>query len=182
MFLLILIKTAAARRVTGETRPTPKCSTTVKGTFLWLGRFDAQAYKKDQKMRTMILTALAGSALLGGCTAYDNSGPGYAYRNYDYNRPDPAYGGYDASRYYNDHPRYRERNLRNQDRVYRSNDGRYYCRRSDGTTGLIIGAIAGGVLGNLIAPGDSRTLGTILGAGGGALAGQAISKRDARCR
>ena len=133
-------------------------------------------------MRTMMLTTLAASALLGGCTTYDNGGPGYAYRNYDYNRPDPAYGGYDASRYYNDHPRYRERNLRNQDRVYRANDGRYYCRRNDGTTGLIVGAIAGGVLGNLIAPGGSKTLGTILGGSGGAIAGQAISKRDARCR
>jgi hypothetical protein len=137
---------------------------------------------KDQTMRTMILGALAASALLGGCTSYGNSRPDYAYRQYDYNRPDPAYGGYDPARYYRDDPRYRERNLGYRDRVYRGNDGRYYCRRNDGTTGLIIGAIAGGVLGNIIAPGDSKTLGTILGASGGAVAGRAIGRRDARCR
>ena len=42
--------------------------------------------------------------------------------------------------------------MRNNDRVYRGNDGRYYCRRSDGTTGLLIGAGVGGLLGNTIAP------------------------------
>jgi outer membrane lipoprotein SlyB len=38
------------------------------------------------------------------------------------------------------------------------------------------------VLGNIIAPGDSRTLGTILGAAGGAVAGRAIDRDGARCR
>jgi hypothetical protein len=130
----------------------------------------------------MILATLAASTLIGGCANYDNSGPNYAYRHYDYNRPDPAYGGYDAGRYYRDDPRYREHNLGNRDRVYRGNDGRYYCRRNNGTTGLIVGAIAGGVLGNIIAPGDSKTLGTILGASGGALAGRAVGRHDTRCR
>jgi Glycine zipper 2TM domain len=133
-------------------------------------------------MRTMILGVVAASTLLGGCANYGNAGPGYPYRQYDYNRPDPAYGGYDAGRYYRDDPRYRERALGYRDRVYRGTDGRYYCRRNDGTTGLIVGAIAGGVLGNIIAPGDSKTLGTIIGASGGALAGRAIGRRDARCR
>ncbi len=133
-------------------------------------------------MRSMTLGVLAASMLLGGCASSSNSGPNYAYRQYDYSRPDPAYGGYDAGRYYRDDPRYRERYLANRDRVYRGNDGRYYCRRNDGTTGLIIGAIAGGVLGNIIAPGDSKTLGTVLGASGGALAGRAIGRRDTRCR
>jgi len=55
-------------------------------------------------------------------------------------------------------------------------------RRPDGTTGLIVGALAGGVLGNLIAPGKSEVLGTILGAGAGAVAGQAIDRNSARCR
>src|SRR3546814_12385711 len=42
-----------------------------------------------------------------------------------------------------------ERRMNRNDRVYRGNDGRYYCKRDDGTTGLVIGAVAGGVLGNL---------------------------------
>ncbi|WP_425454967.1 glycine zipper 2TM domain-containing protein [Hephaestia caeni] len=69
-----------------------------------------------------------------------------------------------------------------EDRVYRGSDGRYYCKRDDGTTGLIVGALGGGVLGNVIAPGGSGLLGTLLGAGAGALVGQAIDKGDAKCR
>lgn len=37
--------------------------------------------------------------------------------------------------------------------------------RSDGTTGLIVGGMAGGVLGSIICPGGSKTVGAILGAG-----------------
>ena len=102
---------------------------------------------------------------------------------FDYNRPDPRYGRiYDPSRYYRDGRYYKERRLTRADRIYRGNDGRYYCRRSDGTTGLIIGALAGGLLGNSIANGGSNTLGTLLGAGGGALLGRSIDRGDARCR
>ena len=139
-------------------------------------------------MRTITLGLLAASTLLAGCETYGNGGPGYAsdYRRYDYNNPDPQYGGYYADKYYReDNRRYRERRLGQNDRVYRGQDGRYYCRRNDGTTGLVIGAAVGGLLGNLIAPGGSKVLGTVLGVGGGALAGQAIDKSgqdNVRCR
>jgi outer membrane lipoprotein SlyB len=132
-------------------------------------------------MRNAIITALAAATLLGGCETSSNRS-GYAYSRYDYNRPDPAYNGYYADRYYRDEPRYRERRLSSNDRVYRGENGQYYCRRSDGTTGLIVGGIAGGVLGNIIASGDSKTLGTILGAMGGAAAGAAIDSKNVRCR
>ena len=128
-------------------------------------------------MRIMISASLAG-LMLAGCTTYGGDG----YGRYDWNRPDPAYGGYYADRYYRDDRRYRERRLSRDERVYRGRDGRYYCRRSDGTTGLIVGGIAGGILGNIIAPGDSKTLGTILGAGAGAAAGAAIDSNDVKCR
>jgi len=102
-------------------------------------------------------------------------------RHYDWNRPDPRYGGYDAYRYY--HPgNYRERRLTRYDRIYRGSDGRYYCRRSDGTTGLIVGGVLGGLLGNAISNGHSSTLATILGAGGGALLGKSIDRGNVRCR
>jgi hypothetical protein len=128
------------------------------------------------------ICGLAAVILVTGCVEESgNYRPASDWRRYDYNNPDPTYGGYEADRYYREDPRYRERRLSRQDRIYRGRDGRYYCRRSDGTTGLIVGAIAGGVLGNILAPGRSETLGTILGAGAGALAGQAID-RDARCR
>ena len=128
-------------------------------------------------MRLTISASLAG-LMLAGCSTYG----GENYGRYDWNRPDPAYGGYYADRYYRDDRRYGERRLSRDERVYRGRDGRYYCRRSDGTTGLIIGGIAGGILGNIIAPGDSKTLGTILGAGAGAAAGAAIDANDVKCR
>jgi hypothetical protein len=129
------------------------------------------------------IAALAASMLLTGCATNDGyDRPERHWRNYDYNRPDPSYGGYDASRYYRETPRQRERRLSDRDRIYRGQDGRYYCRRSDGTTGLVVGAIAGGVLGNVIAPGGSETLGTILGAIAGGLAGREIDRSDVKCR
>lgn len=137
-------------------------------------------------MRALALGLVAATAL-AGCSQYGMGGygSGSGYSNYDWNRPDPSYGGYYADRYYRDDTRYRERRLSRNDRVYRGQDGRYYCRRSDGTTGLIVGGVAGGVLGNLIAPGRSETLGTLLGAAAGAAAGAAIERsgnKDVRCR
>ncbi|HEX7856449.1 MAG TPA: glycine zipper 2TM domain-containing protein [Sphingobium sp.] len=68
------------------------------------------------------------------------------------------------------------------DSIYRDNGGRYYCKRSDGTTGTIVGGLAGGVLGNVIAPGGSKTLGTVLGAAGGAVIGNQVDRKKVRCR
>ena len=138
-------------------------------------------------MRKMTLGLIGMATLVGGCTDYADGGPRYAsdYARYDYNNPDPQYGGYYADRYYRDGPSYRERQLSANDRVYRGQDGRYYCRRSDGTTGLIAGAAIGGIIGTAIAPGGSGLLGALLGGAGGAAAGQAIdrsSTRDVRCR
>ena len=66
----------------------------------------------------------------------------------------------------------------------RDYDNRYYgqsrqrCR--SGTTGAILGAAAGALLGREVLRG-SRTTGTILGAAGGGLAGRELT-RDKRCR
>jgi hypothetical protein len=103
-------------------------------------------------------------------------------RNYGYNRPDPRYNGYYADNYYRSGDYYRPRPLAVNDRIYRGQDNRYYCRRSDGTTGLILGALGGGVLGNVIAPGGSKTLGSILGGGLGAVLGSSIDRNNVTCR
>jgi hypothetical protein len=91
---------------------------------------------------------------------------------------------YDPSRDYRPGPQYGERVLSNDDRVYAGTDGRYYCRRPDGSTGLIVGGAAGGLLGNVIDGGRSRTVGTLLGAAAGALAGRAVERnqQQIRCR
>jgi Ni/Co efflux regulator RcnB len=104
-------------------------------------------------------------------------------RRYDYNRA-PA-GGYYADDYYRDGRYYRERRLSANDRIYQGRDNRYYCRRSDGTTGLIIGAGAGALIGHSLDDGRSSTLGTILGAVAGGVVGREVdrgSSRDLRCR
>mgnify|MGYP003575962447 CR=1 FL=1 len=103
------------------------------------------------------------------------------YRSYDYNRYEPGQNRYYADRDYRP-GNYQTRRLSYHDRVYRGKNGQYYCPRSDGTTGLIIGGIAGAVLGSVIAPGNSNTIGAIVGGAGGALAGRAIDRNNVRCR
>lgn len=100
---------------------------------------------------------------LAACSDYDGGRPGYAGDGYHRYRPGDRYV------------------LRDNDTIYRDQDGRYYCRRPDGTTGAVVGGLTGGILGNIIAPGGSKTLGTLLGAGAGALAGRAIDRNNVRC-
>lgn len=104
------------------------------------------------------------------------------YRNYDYNRFEPGQRTYYADRYYREGNNYQQRRLGRNDRIYRGQDNRYYCRRNDGTTGLIVGGLAGGALGNIIAGGSSGLLGTLIGAGGGALLGQSVDRGRVVCR
>ena len=112
-----------------------------------------------------------------------------ALRNVDRGPPpgyyDERFGtDYDAARHYRDDPHYAERRLGPDDPVYRGSDGRYYCKRSDGTTGLILGAAGGGILGNVIDGGHHRVGGTLIGGALGALLGKSIDQNssDVRCR
>jgi hypothetical protein len=75
--------------------------------------------------------------------------------------------------------RYRERRLGRNDRIYRGQDGRTYCRRNDGTTGLVVGGVGGAVLGNVLGGG---LLGTLAGGAGGALLGREVDRGKVRCR
>jgi hypothetical protein len=103
------------------------------------------------------------------------------YRTYDYNRYEPGANGYYADRYYRSGTYYTDRRLTRNDRIYRGQDGRYYCRRSDGTTGLIIGAALGGLLGNSLDNGRSSLLGTLIGAGAGGALGSQVARGNVRC-
>ena len=89
---------------------------------------------------------------------------------------------WDAAKYYRKNARYGGRRLGRNDVIYRGSDDRYYCKRDDGTVGLVLGGIAGGALGNIIAPGGSKTIGTIIGAGAGALIGKKIDDGEIVCR
>ena len=113
-------------------------------------------------MRKLFLgfAALAVGATAVPATAQRYDGYGYGQ---GYDRYDRAYG----SAYrdgYNRPPRY----------YY--HDQRAYRRCSDGTTGTIIGAIAGGLLGRAIDDRGDHATGTILGGVGGALAGRAVER------
>jgi hypothetical protein len=68
--------------------------------------------------------------------------------------------------------------------TWRGSDGRVYCRRSNGTTGIIVGGAAGALVGRELDRGRSRTAGTVLGAAVGALLGREVQRgRSARrCR
>ncbi|UUL84268.1 DUF4121 family protein [Sphingomonas qomolangmaensis] len=133
-------------------------------------------------MRGLTLATVAAATMVAGCAGGMGGGLGGfggglgASSGYDYNRPDPSYGGYEADRYYRENPRVQPRRLSANDRVYRGRDNRYYCRRNDGTTGLIVGGLAGGTLGSILAPGGSSLLGALLGGAAGAAGGQALDR------
>lgn len=66
-------------------------------------------------------------------------------------------------------------------REWRGRDGRMHCRKSNGTTGLIVGGVGGALAGRAIDSRGDRTTGTVLGAAAGALLGKEIdSKRTCR--
>lgn len=101
-----------------------------------------------------------------------------------------AYGRRDRDRHYDRRDRAYDRNgyyieprrVRRGDRVWQGRDGRYYCKRDNGTTGLIIGAAGGALLGRSIDTRGDRTIGTLLGGALGAVLGREIDRGSARCR
>lgn len=133
---------------------------------LFIGAVPASAATSfDRAPATAIATVLHGQAT-------DNvweHGRKNKYKNKRYSR-----NNYSRSSYRGDR-------VHRNTRVWNRN-GRYYCQKENGTTGLLIGGAVGALAGHEIAgPGD-RTLGALLGAAGGGLLGRAIDLSDARCR
>lgn len=94
----------------------------------------------------------------------------------------PAHGRRAHEREYDDRGRYYQpRPIQADDRVWRGHDGRYYCRRGNGTTGLVIGGAVGALVGHELDGGRDHTVGTILGAAGGALLGREIDRSHLKC-
>jgi hypothetical protein len=72
-----------------------------------------------------------------------------------------------------------------QGQSWRGSDGRVYCRKSNGTVGLLAGGAAGALVGREIDKRGSRTTGTVLGAAVGALVGRHVQRNvvsTRRCR
>ena len=67
-------------------------------------------------------------------------------------------------------------------KMWQDSHGRWRCKRSNGTTGLIVGAAGGALVGRAIDTHGERATGTILGAAAGALIGRQIDRSRVRCR
>jgi outer membrane lipoprotein SlyB len=79
------------------------------------------------------------------------------------------------ARHHYHHQRYSQ-NSYYQGRTWRDNQGRMRCKRSNGTTGLIIGAAGGALAGRAIDTHGERATGTVLGGVAGALLGRSIDR------
>ncbi len=67
--------------------------------------------------------------------------------------------------------------------TWRGEDGRTYCRKPNGTTGLLVGGAAGVLAGRAIDKRGDRTTGTVLGGALGALLGRHVQRNVLnRCR
>lgn len=134
-------------------------------------------------LASVALTGLAAAPAL----AHDRYERGDYYRNSHRDYDDDRYEGRNWSRnrgyydngYYNG--RYSDNRYAYPDRRYR-----HYSRRcGSGSTGTILGAVAGGLLGREVGRGGrynrGSTTGLIIGAGAGALVGREID-RNGNCR
>jgi hypothetical protein len=122
---------------------------------------DAPMFKGRRQMRKLIMAISATAMVLPASMAIPTAAQAQRYHRYS-----------DNNGYYNGP-------------TWRGRDGRYYCRRSNGTTGLIVGAAGGALIGRAIDTHGERTTGTVLGAVAGALVGRSIerhSDRGRRCR
>ena len=94
----------------------------------------------------------------------------------------PAHGAREKH-VYDGYGRYVEpRPITRNSYIWRGRDGRYYCRRDNGTTGLVIGAGVGALAGHELAGNGDRTLGAILGGAVGGLVGREIDRGSLQCR
>ncbi|MBY0583338.1 MAG: glycine zipper 2TM domain-containing protein [Sphingomonas sp.] len=124
-------------------------------------------------MRTLFLALSGLSVALSGAVTV--TAPAAAHERHRDYRDDDGHYRHDNGRRHRQYA-YRE---------WRGRDGRTYCRKSDGTTGLVLGAVGGALIGRTIDTRGDRLVGTLGGAAVGALAGQAIdrsSTADRRCR
>jgi len=109
--------------------------------------------------RLLLIVALAASFGLAGCVTQQP----YGVRD----------GGYVQQ------GQYREARRCQSCGVVQSVQQVYVQRGSNGTLGAVIGAVAGGLLGNTVGKGDGRTAATVAGAVAGGVVGNQVAKRSA---
>ena len=101
----------------------------------------------------------------------------------------PAHGkrakdkGHRVVRVYDDRGYYvSPRRITRSSYMWRGRDGRYYCKRDNGTPGLVIGAGVGALAGHELSGRGDTTLGAILGGAVGAIVGREIDRGSLSCR
>jgi len=143
----------------------------------------------SRKLITMALGAAGLAAALSPSVAlanqYDRYGEGYGsgYGSDYYDRDDDDdYRRGDERRGYGDDGYYARRGYDDDGRYRRHHHQRYSSRcRSSGTTGALLGGLAGALFGRGIASHHDNAVGTIVGGAGGAMAGAAIERSNDRC-
>jgi uncharacterized protein YcfJ len=125
-----------------------------------------------------LMGMIAAASVVGTAPAY--AGISTAVPSQGYSKSDDSANFYRKKdrRYYAS----RDQRINRNTRVWRGKDGRYRCKKDNGTTGLLIGGAAGGLAGHEIAGNGDKLLGTIIGAGAGALIGREIDRDKYRCR
>ncbi|KLE35827.1 glycine zipper 2TM domain-containing protein [Aurantiacibacter luteus] len=146
--------------------------------------------------KTLLALAAASTLAIPAVPAMAQGGPppwapAHGHRAHNAGYDSYGYGDQrrdrrDQRRYnsqYDQYGRYYEpRRVSRNDSYWQGDDGRYYCRRENGTTGLIIGAAGGALVGRMIDTRGDRTVGTLLGAALGGVLGREIERGTARCR
>jgi outer membrane lipoprotein SlyB len=105
--------------------------------------------------------------------AYGNSYGG-AYGN--------SYGGAYGNNNGGNYGQYYDRSGYYSGPTWRGDDGRYYCRRSNGSTGTLVGGGVGAVIGSQVAGRGDGLLGAIVGGAIGAVIGNSVDKNSNRYR
>jgi len=133
-------------------------------------------------MRNLLLSIAAASLIVpAGAVLADPPAHAKAYGHHKQKHKNKHRDQHDSR--YDDRGRYSEpQRLGNNDRIWRGDDGRYYCRRDNGTPGLLVGGSVDNMVDRRYRDGRERTVGSILEATGSALFGREINRGGLRCR
>ncbi|WP_395390903.1 glycine zipper 2TM domain-containing protein [Novosphingobium sp. BL-8A] len=127
--------------------------------------------------KLLLALAMAGVVIPVAAPVSADPHRGPSYGSQAHRPPQRNNYRYDSNGRYRNPPR-----MTRNDHVWRGRDGRYYCKRDNGTTGLIIGAGVGALAGHEIAGSGDQTLGAIIGGVAGGVLGRQIDRGDLKCR
>ena len=127
-----------------------------------------------------LLGAFAAIGVAATAPAYAGISTPAPAQSHVFVKADQDAGFYRKKRHHRSYAR--DQRINSNTRIWRGSDGRYRCKKDNGTTGLLIGGAVGGLAGHEIAGNGDKLLGTVLGAAGGALLGREIDRDKYRCR